>query len=59
VFDGRIRRAMTDLAGQFSGQTVAAVTHGGFIVVSLLALFDISRPGTGSRLHVDYTSLII
>jgi broad specificity phosphatase PhoE len=38
---------------------VAAITHGGFIVVSLLALFDIPRPGTGARLHVDYTSFTV
>jgi broad specificity phosphatase PhoE len=56
-FQGRVRRTIAALAEQFAGRTVAAVTHAGFIVVSLLALFDIPRPGTGARLHVDYTSL--
>jgi broad specificity phosphatase PhoE len=56
-FHGRVRRTMAGLAEQFAGQTVAAVTHSGFIVVSLLALFDIPRPGTGARFDVDYTSL--
>jgi broad specificity phosphatase PhoE len=56
-FHGRVRRTMATLAEQFAGRTVAAVTHAGFVVVSLLALFDIPRPGTGARLHVDYTSL--
>jgi broad specificity phosphatase PhoE len=58
-FHGRVRRTMTMLAEQFAGRTVAALTHAGFVVVSLLALFDIPRPGTGARLHVDYTSLTI
>jgi broad specificity phosphatase PhoE len=53
AFNGRVRRAMTDPAEQFTSQTVAAVTHGGFIVVSLLALFDIPRPGIGARLRVE------
>lgn len=56
-FCGRVRRTLAALGEQFAGKTVAAVTHGGFIVVSLLALFDVPRPGTGARLHVDYTSL--
>jgi broad specificity phosphatase PhoE len=56
---GRVRRPMATLAKRFAGQTVGAVTHRGFIVVSLLAPFDIPRPRPGARLHVDYTSLII
>ena len=56
-FCGRVRRTLAALGKQFAGKTVAVVTHGGFIVVSLLALFDVPRPGTGARLHVDYTSL--
>jgi broad specificity phosphatase PhoE len=59
TFHDRVRRTMATLAQRFVGRTVAAVTHGGFIVVSLLALFDIPRPGTGARLHVDYTSLTV
>jgi broad specificity phosphatase PhoE len=56
-FHGRVQRTMAGLAEQFAGQTIAAVSHSGFIVVSLLVLFDIPRPGTGARFDVGYTSL--
>jgi hypothetical protein len=45
------------LADRFAGQTVVAVTHAGFVVASLLVLFDIPRPGTGASLEPSYTSL--
>lgn len=53
----RVRSEMDRLAERFSGQTVAAVTHAGFIVVSILATFGIPRPGTGASLAPDNTSL--
>ena len=37
--------------------TVGAVTHAGFIVASVIALFGIPRPGTGARLDPDHVSL--
>jgi len=56
-FIDRARSTMQDLSTRFEGQSVAAVTHAGFIVVSLLVLFDIPRPGTGAWLDPDFTSL--
>lgn len=56
-FVNRVRATMTRLAEQFDGKTVVAITHAGFIVASVLALFDIPRPGTGARLEPVYTSL--
>jgi broad specificity phosphatase PhoE len=53
----RVRLEMDRLAKRFSGQTVVAVTHAGFIVVSILTTFGIPRPGTCARLEPDNTSL--
>ena len=44
----RVRATMHDLAAKYAGQTIVAVTHGGFISMSLVALFAIPRPGTGA-----------
>lgn len=52
-----MRATLERLAIQFAGQTVVAVTHVGFIVASLLVLFEIPRPGTGARLDPEETSL--
>ena len=56
-FTQRVRAILERLARRFAGQTVVAVTHAGFIVASILALFDIPRPGTSARLDPGYTSL--
>lgn len=53
----RVRLEMDRLAQRFSDQTVVAVTHAGFIVVSIQATFDIPRPGTQARLEPDNASL--
>ncbi|SRR5579875_227274 len=53
----RVRATLDRLAARFTGQTVVAVTHAGFIVASMLVLFDIPRPGTGARLDPGYSSL--
>ncbi len=53
----RVRLKMDRLAERFSDQTVVAVTHAGFIVVSILATFGIPRPGTSARLEPENTSL--
>src|SRR5579875_2217213 len=45
----RVRATLDRLAVRFAGQTVVAATHAGFIVASVLVLFDIPRPGTGAR----------
>jgi broad specificity phosphatase PhoE len=57
AFLHRVRATHQRLAERFAGQTVVAVTHAGFIVASLLVMFDIPRPGTGARLEPDHTSL--
>jgi probable phosphoglycerate mutase len=56
-FIDRVRTTHQRLADRFAGQTVVAVTHAGFVVASLLVLFDIPRPGTGASLEPSYTSL--
>ena len=56
-FAQRVRATLERLARRFAGQTVVAVTHAGFIVASVLVLFDIPRPGTGAHLDPGYTSL--
>jgi probable phosphoglycerate mutase len=56
-FIARVRTILTRLSEQFAGQTVVAVSHAGFIVASLLVLFDIPRPGTGARFDPLHTSL--
>lgn len=52
-----VRATLERLATRFAGQTVVAVTHAGFIVASMLVLFDIPRLGTGARLDPGSTSL--
>jgi broad specificity phosphatase PhoE len=47
-FVDRVRATLERLARRFAGQTVIAVTHARFIVVSVLVLFAIPRPGTGA-----------
>jgi broad specificity phosphatase PhoE len=56
-FTGRVGATMARLGEQLAGQTVVAVTHGGFIVVAMLVLFAIPRPGTRAYLEPGYTSL--
>lgn len=56
-FLDRVRATLERLATQFAAQTVVAVTHAGFIVASILVLFDVPRPGTGARLDPEYTSI--
>ena len=56
-FVDRVRATLERLARGFAGQTVVAVTHAGFIVASVLVLFDIPRPGTSARLDPGSTSL--
>jgi broad specificity phosphatase PhoE len=56
-FRTRVRTALATLADRHPHQTVVAVTHAGFIVLSLLETFAIPRPGTGARVDPDFTSL--
>jgi broad specificity phosphatase PhoE len=54
----RVRDTLERLATRFEGKTVIGVTHAGFIVASVLTLFDIPRPGTRARLEPRHASLI-
>jgi broad specificity phosphatase PhoE len=56
-FIGRVHTTLHRLAETYAGQTVVVVTHAGFIVASLLVLFDIPRPNTRARLELLHTSL--
>ena len=56
-FTSRVRTTLERLAKQFAGQTVVAVTHAGWIVASLLVLFDIPRPGTRATLDPAFASI--
>lgn len=56
-FMGRVRAALQRLAETYSGQTVLAVTHAGFIVASILVVFEIPRTSRGwlEPLHASLT----
>ncbi len=58
-FDLRVRDALRRLIELHTGESVAAVTHGGFITASMLALLDAGRLGDarGFVLAPGYTSL--
>lgn len=53
----RVKNTMNLLASRNRSQTVLVVTHAGFIMGSIRALFDIPTPGTGARLEPGFTSL--
>jgi len=50
MFAIRVRGFFDRVAQEFAGNTVVAVTHGGFIEASLLEMFSIPRPGTRAKL---------
>ncbi len=56
-FVERVRATQERLARQYAGRTVIAVSHAGYIVVSLLTLFAIPRPGTGARFDPIHTAI--
>ena len=56
-FVQRVRSTLARLASRFDGQTVVAVSHAGFIVLSLLTLFEIPRTETRARIDPRFTSL--
>ena len=56
-FIQRVRTTPQRLAEQFPDQTVAAVTHAGFIVVSFLALFEVPLYGPHARIDPDFTGI--
>jgi broad specificity phosphatase PhoE len=56
-FRERVDSTLGRLLDEFHGQTVVAVCHGGFIVMSMLVLLDIPRPGNPTHLAPTLTSL--
>jgi broad specificity phosphatase PhoE len=56
-FTARVTRRMHRFAHDHPNGRVVAVTHAGFIVWSVLSLFEIPRPGTGARLDPDFASI--
>ncbi|MBI1255964.1 MAG: hypothetical protein GC204_00695 [Chloroflexi bacterium] len=58
-FIERVRTTLYRLAETYAEQTVLVVTHAGFIVGSLLTLFDVPRSGAGrvARFELNNTSL--
>lgn len=56
-FVGRVRATLDRFAERFDGQTVIAVSHAGFIVVSLLDRFCIPPSGPRAQLEPTHTSL--
>lgn len=56
-FRDRVETTLRNLAERYEGQTVVAVSHGGFVVASLIVLFDIPRPGTNAWLNPEHTSI--
>lgn len=56
-FISRVRDTLEQMAEQYENQNVVAITHAGFIVASLMVLFDIPRPGTGTQIDPVNTAL--
>lgn len=52
----RARAALELLAREHDGCTLVIVTHSGFIMASVRALFAIPTPGTGARLEPSCAS---
>lgn len=57
AFLERVETTCCALAERYDSQTVAAVTHSGFIVAAMLVIFGIPRPGTGAWLEPTHTSM--
>jgi probable phosphoglycerate mutase len=57
VFLNRVQRTLNSIADQYAGQSVLGVTHAGFIMATIHAMFAVPRPGTGAQIHPANTSL--
>jgi probable phosphoglycerate mutase len=57
TFTARVRQTLQRLRTEYEGQTVVAACHAGFIVISLIELFAIPRPGTQAYLSPTYTGI--
>jgi broad specificity phosphatase PhoE len=56
-FLSRVQAFLSHAAEKYAGQKVIAVTHSGIIYASLVKLFDIPRPGTGTWFTPYNTSI--
>jgi probable phosphoglycerate mutase len=56
-FTRRVGTTLNALAAGYPGQTVAAVTHAGFIVWALVILLGVPRPGTRARIDTGFASV--
>jgi probable phosphoglycerate mutase len=56
-FTKRVRETQQRLAKQYEGQSVVAVCHAGYIVIAILELFSIPRPGSGAWLNPTNTAI--
>jgi alpha-ribazole phosphatase/probable phosphoglycerate mutase len=57
AFNRRVRDWLHQLTRDYRDETIVAVTHGGLIVVAMITLLGIARPGTGAQLHPSHTSI--
>jgi probable phosphoglycerate mutase len=57
TFTARIRQTLHRFTLEYAGQTVVATCHAGFIVIALLEIFAIPRPGTRAWLNPSYTGI--
>lgn len=56
-FSTRVHATLYDFAQRYAQQTVVGISHAGFIVMAMLELFSIPRPGTGARIDPSFTSI--
>jgi broad specificity phosphatase PhoE len=57
MFRARVAAAFERLVAEHDGRTVVAVSHGGFIVASFLALLAVANDDRRARLDPTHTSL--
>ena len=56
-FGTRVHAMLDQMTRLDEQQTVVGISHAGFIVMAMLELFSIPRPGTGTRIDPSFTSL--
>ena len=57
AFERRVAAALDRLRAEHEGKTVVVATHGGVVMMSLVVLLGIPRPGTGAFLDPDNASV--
>lgn len=56
-FGVRVHALLDELAKSYQQETIVGISHAGFIVMAMLELFSIPRPGTGTRIDPAFTSI--